>query len=186
MASLALPGMSGFIAELMVFVGFATSDAYSLTFRIVTVCLAAIGVILTPIYLLSMLRELLYGPENPELTAKEALIDAEPREVFVIGSLLVPIIGIGLYPKVLTQMYDATTVQLTARLRQAVPSLGETKVAQEEADPEFSVLLLKAAVKTAPKLDVPAIAVPVMNTPVMNTSVIDVPAIAVPAIDVQP
>jgi NAD(P)H-quinone oxidoreductase subunit 4 len=28
MASLALPGMSGFVAELMIFVGFATSDAY--------------------------------------------------------------------------------------------------------------------------------------------------------------
>ena len=67
MASLALPGMSGFVAELMVFIGFATSDAYSSTFKVIIVSLAAIGVILTPIYLLSMLRELLYGPENKEL-----------------------------------------------------------------------------------------------------------------------
>jgi NAD(P)H-quinone oxidoreductase subunit 4 len=129
MASLALPGMSGFIAELMIFVGFATSDAYSLTFRVVIVCLAAIGVILTPIYLLSMLRELLYGPENKSLLEKEVLIDAEPREIFVIGSLLVPIIGIGFYPKILTQIYDATTVKLVARLREAVPGLDETKIA---------------------------------------------------------
>ena len=129
MASLALPGMSGFVAELMVFVGFATSDAYSLTFRVAIVCLAAIGVILTPIYLLSMLRELLYGPENKELTAKEALVDAEPREIFVIGSLLVPIIGIGLYPKILTQIYDATTIQLVARLRDNVPGLEDAKIA---------------------------------------------------------
>ncbi|MGL5062288.1 MAG: NAD(P)H-quinone oxidoreductase subunit 4, partial [Microcoleus sp.] len=33
MASLALPGMSGFVAELMVFVGFATSDAYNPVFK---------------------------------------------------------------------------------------------------------------------------------------------------------
>jgi len=129
MASLALPGMSGFVAELMVFVGFATSDAYSLTFRVAIVCLAAIGVILTPIYLLSMLRELLYGPENKTLTSKEALVDAEPREIFVIGSLLVPIVGIGLYPKILTQVYDATTVKLVARLRDNVPGLEEAKIA---------------------------------------------------------
>jgi hypothetical protein len=32
MASLALPGMSGFVAELMVFVGFSNSDAYNPTF----------------------------------------------------------------------------------------------------------------------------------------------------------
>ncbi|NJN60840.1 MAG: NAD(P)H-quinone oxidoreductase subunit 4, partial [Coleofasciculaceae cyanobacterium RL_1_1] len=85
--------------------------------------------ILTPIYLLSMLRELLYGPENKSLIEKEVLIDAEPREIFVIGSLLVPIIGIGFYPKILTQIYDATTVKLVARLRDAVPGLDETKIA---------------------------------------------------------
>ncbi|KAM3092169.1 NAD(P)H-quinone oxidoreductase subunit 4 [Phormidesmis sp. 146-12] len=125
LASLALPGMSGFVAELMVFVGFATSDAYSQTFRIIVVGLAAIGVILTPIYLLSMLREIFYGPENKELTSHEALIDAEPREVFIIASLLVPIIGIGFYPKLLTQIYDSKTQQLTARLRDQVPTLAQ-------------------------------------------------------------
>jgi formate hydrogenlyase subunit 3/multisubunit Na+/H+ antiporter MnhD subunit len=59
MASLALPGMSGFVAELMVFVGFATSDAYNPVFKVCVVFLAAVGVILTPIYLLSMLPEIL-------------------------------------------------------------------------------------------------------------------------------
>lgn len=125
LASLALPGMSGFVAELMVFVGFATSDAYSLTFRVIIVGLAAIGVILTPIYLLSMLREIFYGPENKELTSHEVLVDAEPREVFIIASLLVPIIGIGFYPKLLTQIYDSKTIQLTARLRGEVPTLAQ-------------------------------------------------------------
>ncbi|BAZ38858.1 proton-translocating NADH-quinone oxidoreductase subunit M [Calothrix sp. NIES-4101] len=123
MASLALPGMSGFVAELMIFVGFATSDAYSPTFKVIVVFLMAIGVILTPIYLLSMLREIFYGQENEELVAHQALIDAEPREVFIIACLLIPIIGIGLYPKILTQVYDSTTVQLTARLRDSVPTI---------------------------------------------------------------
>lgn len=123
MASLALPGMSGFVAEVMVFVGFATSDAYSAPFRVITVLLMAVGVILTPIYLLSNLREIFYGPENKELTSHEELVDAEPREVFIISALLVPIIGIGLYPKILTQIYDAKTMQLTERLRDNVPGL---------------------------------------------------------------
>ncbi|MEQ8538986.1 MAG: photosynthetic/respiratory NAD(P)H-quinone oxidoreductase subunit D1 [Coleofasciculus sp. D1-CHI-01] len=123
MASLALPGMSGFVAELMVFVGFATSDAYNSTFKVIVVFLAAVGVILTPIYLLSNLREIFYGSENKELVEHEVLQDAEPREVFIIACLLVPIIGIGLYPKLVTQMYDSTTQQLTARLRGSVPTL---------------------------------------------------------------
>jgi NAD(P)H-quinone oxidoreductase subunit 4 len=123
MASLALPGMSGFVAELMVFVGFATSDAYNPVFKTIVVFLAAVGVILTPIYLLSMLREMLYGPENQELVEHEVLVDAEPREVFIIACLLIPIIGIGLYPKMVTQIYDSTTHQLTTLLRNSVPSL---------------------------------------------------------------
>ncbi len=123
MASLALPGMSGFVAELMVFVGFSNSDAYNPTFKLIVVFLMAVGVILTPIYLLSMLREIFYGAENKELTSHEALVDAEPREVFIIACLLVPIIGIGLYPKMLTQIYDSTTLQLTERLRDSVPTL---------------------------------------------------------------
>jgi NAD(P)H-quinone oxidoreductase subunit 4 len=123
LASLALPGMSGFVAEVMIFIGFATSDAYSSAFKLVMILLAAVGVILTPIYLLSMLREILFGPENKNLVEHEELVDAEPREVFIIACLLIPIIGIGIYPKILTQIYDPTIVQLNDRLRAAVPSL---------------------------------------------------------------
>jgi NAD(P)H-quinone oxidoreductase subunit 4 len=129
LASLALPGMSGFVAELMVFVGFATSDAYSFTFRVIIVILAAVGVILTPVYLLSMLREIFYGPENKELTSHEVLIDAEPREVFIIACLLIPIIGVGFYPKMITQIYDATAQATTAVLRNSLGSVVESPVA---------------------------------------------------------
>lgn len=134
MASLALPGMSGFVAELMIFVGFATSDAYNPTFKLIVIILMAVGVILTPIYLLSMLREIFYGKENEELVSQQKLIDAEPREIFIVACLLIPIIGIGLYPKILTQIYDSTTVQLTARLRDSVPTL-----AADKAAPQFSM-----------------------------------------------
>ena len=123
LASLALPGMSGFVAELMVFIGFATSDAYTLPFKALVLLLAAVGVILTPIYLLSMLRQIFFGPENEELVSHEKLVDAEPREVFIIACLLVPIIGIGLYPRLVTSIYDAKTTALTALVRQSVPRL---------------------------------------------------------------
>jgi len=148
MASLALPGMSGFVAELMVFVGFATSDAYALPFRVLVVFLAAVGVILTPIYLLSNLREIFYGPENKELAEHQVLVDAEPREIYIISALLVPIIGIGLYPKLLTQIYDAKTLQLTARLRNSL-----TELTADRKEPEAIALLKSAEVLTAPSLN---------------------------------
>lgn len=127
LASLALPGMSGFVAEVMIFVGFATSDAYSGTFKVIAILLMAVGVILTPVYLLSMLREIFYGKENTQLTSHQDLVDAEPREVFIIACLLIPIIGIGFYPKIVTQMYDSTTTQLAGVLRDAVPVLANKR-----------------------------------------------------------
>ena len=115
MASLALPGMSGFASELMVFAGFATDTMYSVPFRAFICVLAAIGVILTPIYLLSMLREIFFGKENLELVNHTNLVDAEPREIYIISCLLVPIIGIGLFPRIMTDTYKTSIDALVNR-----------------------------------------------------------------------
>ncbi len=121
MASLALPGMSGFVGELMVFLGIASSDVYSSSFKVVVVLLSAVGVILTPIYLLSMLRQVFYGKQNQELVLDAALPDINPRELFITACLLLPIIGIGFYPKLATQTYDVKAVEVAAHARQVLP-----------------------------------------------------------------
>ncbi len=125
MASLALPGMSGFVGELSIFLGVATSDTYSSSFKVIMVLLAAVGLILTPIYLLSMLRQVFYGKSNSELKIDKYFADANPREIFVTLCLLVPIIGIGLYPKMATQTYDVKTVAVTAEVREALPMIAQ-------------------------------------------------------------
>lgn len=133
MASLALPGMSGFVAEFWIFLGLATSDVYSSVFKIVVVFLAALGLILTPIYLLSMLRQVFYGSTNSELKIEKNMGDASSREIFITACLLVPIIGIGLYPKIVTQTYDVMTVAVTAQVRKAFPLVEPQQVTKEIA-----------------------------------------------------
>jgi len=125
MASLALPGMSGFVGELTVFLGIATSDVYSSSFKVVVVLLAAVGLILTPIYLLSMLRQTFYGQQNSGIVIESYLGDAKPREMFVTACLLLPIIGIGLYPKIVTQVYDVKTVAVAAQVRNVLPVIAQ-------------------------------------------------------------
>ncbi|MFM9047164.1 MAG: NAD(P)H-quinone oxidoreductase subunit 4 [Cyanobium sp.] len=151
LASLALPGMSGFVSELMVFVGFATSEAYTLGFRILIATLAAIGVILTPIYLLSMLREIFFGNENTELSSHTKLVDAEPREIYVISCLLIPIIGIGLYPRILTDSYRASIEALVQRETFALTRMAPLPL-KNVFRPSQSILGLPAAVLEAPPL----------------------------------
>jgi NAD(P)H-quinone oxidoreductase subunit 4 len=119
MASLALPGMSGFVGELSIFLGLTTSDAYTSSFKVVVVFLTAVGLILTPIYLLSMLRRVFYGKANSELVIDKYFADAKPREIFITACLLLPIIGIGVYPKLAMQIYDVKTTAVVAQMRKA-------------------------------------------------------------------
>ncbi|MCX5936302.1 MAG: NAD(P)H-quinone oxidoreductase subunit 4, partial [Pseudanabaena sp. LacPavin_0818_WC45_MAG_42_6] len=126
MASLALPGMSGFVSELNVFLGITTSDVYASNFKIVMICLAAVGVIITPIYLLSTLRQVFYGQPNLALNLDKYVSDAKPREVFIAVCLLVPIVAIGLYPKLATQTYDVKTVAVTEQARDAFSLVAQT------------------------------------------------------------
>jgi NAD(P)H-quinone oxidoreductase subunit 4 len=127
MASLALPGMSGFASEIAVFLGVTTSDVYSDSFKVVVVLLAAVGLILTPIYLLSMLRQVFYGKDRAGLKLETFFGDANPREIFITACLLLPIIGIGLYPKLATNTYDAKTVEVAVKAREALPVFAESQ-----------------------------------------------------------
>jgi NAD(P)H-quinone oxidoreductase subunit 4 len=131
LASLALPGMSGFVGEIMVFLGWVSSDAYSPIFKTVVIGLTAVGLILTPIYLLSMLREVFYGTESPALAkVQHSFWDANPREIFITACLLLPIVGIGFYPKLVTQTYDAKTVEVAALLDHNL-QINSTVIAQQ-------------------------------------------------------
>nr|AOW68678.1 NADH-plastoquinone oxidoreductase subunit 4 [Intsia bijuga] len=97
MASLALPGMSGFVAELIVFFGIIMSKKFLLMTKILITFVTAIGMILTPIYSLSMLRQMFYGYTLFN-TSNSYFFDSGPRELFISISILIPVIGIGIYP----------------------------------------------------------------------------------------
>ena len=55
-------------------------------------------------------------------------IDAEPREVYIIACLLLPIIGIGLYPRLVTESYIASINNLVDRDLIAVKSASKTNI----------------------------------------------------------
>nr|YP_010047435.1 NADH-plastoquinone oxidoreductase subunit 4 [Homalomena occulta]QPK41883.1 NADH-plastoquinone oxidoreductase subunit 4 [Homalomena occulta] len=97
MASLALPGMSGFVAESVVFFGIITSPKYLLIPKILITFVMAIGMILTPIYSLSMSRQMFYGYKLFNLP-NSFFVDSGPRELFVSICLFLPVIAIGIYP----------------------------------------------------------------------------------------
>ncbi|KAL5646853.1 hypothetical protein ACJX0J_001544 [Zea mays] len=113
MASLALPGMSGFVAELVVFFGLITSPKFMLMPKMLITFVMAIGMILTPIYLLSMLRQMFYGYKLFHVPNKN-FVDSGPRELFLLICIFLPVIGIGIYPDlVLSLSVDRVEVLLS-------------------------------------------------------------------------
>jgi len=148
MASLALPGMSGFVSELTVFLGIVTSDAYSQTFKVGVIFLAAVGLILTPIYLLSMLREVFYGEQNFSLKLKSFQVDIQPREMFIAACLLVPVIAIGLYPKLITSSYDFKTTEIAYKTHLELSVIAQL----ETSKTSDSVSNLSPLISTVPLL----------------------------------
>jgi NAD(P)H-quinone oxidoreductase subunit 4 len=68
-----------------------------------------------------MLRQVFYGKQSEELHLDTVVADVKPRELFITACLLVPIIGIGFYPKLATQTYDVKTVEVAAHARQVLP-----------------------------------------------------------------
>jgi NAD(P)H-quinone oxidoreductase subunit 4 len=113
LASLALPGMSGFVSEITVFLGIISQEGFTSLFRAITIVIAAIGLVLTPVYLLSMCRRVFFGPRIPALAM---INDINPRELTIGLSLLVPTLVIGFWPRVAIDFYEASTNALAEQL----------------------------------------------------------------------
>ena len=103
MASLGLPGMSGFVSEFMVFVGSFGS------FKIIT-AVAVLGVVLTAAYMLRMVQKMFLGEFN--MAKWGALTEINVREILTVAPLAVLTIIIGIYPSPLSNLMRATLENL--------------------------------------------------------------------------
>ena len=100
MASLGLPGTSGFVSELMIFMGgFST---YSISTSV-----SVFGVVLAAGYILWMLQRVIYGELNPKYSN---LKDMNTMEKIPVILLVISIIFLGIYPKF---VIDVLNVGLT-------------------------------------------------------------------------
>jgi NADH-quinone oxidoreductase subunit M len=109
MASLGLPGLSGFVGEFLSLLGLFDS------MRIIT-AVAVLGVILTAVYVLRSILGITFGPMSERYTA---LRDARLIEAVPMITLLAFILLIGIYPAVLTEPmkhgFDALLQQINEK-----------------------------------------------------------------------
>lgn len=105
LASLGLPGMAGFVAELLVFIG-------SFPVHGVATIAAVLTIVLTAGYLLWMLERVFFGPQRSEWST---LTDASRREAVTIGLFLLVIVALGVQPRLLGDLIVPGAALIAAR-----------------------------------------------------------------------
>ena len=109
--SLGLPGMSGFVAELLVFLGgFQTNP--------VLTGIAATGIVVTALYILRVVQKIFLGPvvERSHGFDFTGLTDASPREKLALGILIATLLIVGFYPYWMMHVIDAGVVEVVRHL----------------------------------------------------------------------
>ena len=96
-ASLGLPGLSGFVSEVLVFFGGFRAYPWPTAF-------AVLGIILAAGYILWMLERSLFGPTRERFAD---LTDASLLEAVPLALLVISIIVVGVYPAILTEVFNA-------------------------------------------------------------------------------
>src|SRR5688572_64613 len=99
MSSIGVPGTNGFVGEFMIVMGTFVSSALGGMAKLQG-GLAAFGVILAAVYMLSVVQKMFFGPlTNPK---NKRLKDVSPREIIAVAPLIALIFVIGWFPNLFT------------------------------------------------------------------------------------
>ncbi|HLO90242.1 MAG: complex I subunit 4 family protein [Chloroflexota bacterium] len=114
LASLGLPGLSGFVAEMTIFVG---SFQHTDTFHRVLTIMATASIVVTAVYILRVVGILLLGPIKNDHYLH--LTDAKWFEKLSTVTLVVAIAGIGIAPLWLSNMINVSLAPIITKLSAA-------------------------------------------------------------------
>jgi NADH-quinone oxidoreductase subunit M len=102
-ASLGLPGLAGFVAEVQIFIG--TFSVYP-----VLAAVGLIGLLITAALFLQFLQKVFFG-ELPD--SRVGFADLDRREMVVLGSLTALIVIVGVDPRLLLDLIETTSRAVT-------------------------------------------------------------------------
>ena len=111
LASVGLPGTSGFVGEFLVLLGAFQVNSW-------VALLATSGIILGVAYMLYLYRRVIFGKLTKE--SLQDIMDLSRREILVFAPLIVIVIVLGVYPMPVLEVLDASVENLIERYEQAL------------------------------------------------------------------
>ena len=109
LASLGLPGTSGFVSEILIFLG--TFPVWGWWTGI-----AAFGVVITAGYILWMLQRTMFGPQLPRFSDVR---DATKMEMVPILALVAAVLVVGIYPSVISDYFSEGLTGIVDSIQQS-------------------------------------------------------------------
>ena len=103
LASLGLPGTSGFVSEILVFLG--TFEVWAWPTAI-----GAFGIVITAGYILWAVQRSFFGPANDRFAG---ISDATVMEMLPAVVLVIAIVGVGVYPSIVSDFFEAGVEPIT-------------------------------------------------------------------------
>ena len=114
MASIGLPGTSGFVGEFLVLVG-----AFQVNLWLAL--LGSFGMVLGAAYMLYLYRRVVFGKlVRPDL---RSILDLSPREMAIFAPLVILTLWLGIYPSSFTQKFEPTVTAMVQSHTQAMARL---------------------------------------------------------------
>ena len=113
MASIGLPGTSGFVGEFLSLAGI-----YQVSTTVALICTT--GIILGAAYMLYLYRRVAFGPEKNE--DAQAMVDITPREWAMMVPIAAVVMWMGVYPESFLAPMRADIAVLDARIASATPA----------------------------------------------------------------
>ncbi|OEH85451.1 NADH-quinone oxidoreductase subunit M [Desulfuribacillus stibiiarsenatis] len=113
MASVGLPGLSGFVSELLAFMGIFAASSEIIPAARTIAAIGALGIIFTAAYLLWAIQRTTFGHIRDEF---KNLPDARTVEYIPMIALFGLSLLIGVYPNILSDMINTAVVDLVSRI----------------------------------------------------------------------
>jgi NADH-quinone oxidoreductase subunit M len=135
LSSVGMPGLNGFIGEVLCLFGIMEHESKYGTGLVLTV-LACTGLILGAWYLFTMLRRLLFGPVHEPEHHGAAIEDLKPREWLLLAPIAILCVVIGVYPQPIlsaSQPDVDRVVEIANRARQR-PAVEQARTAPDRGD----------------------------------------------------
>ncbi len=120
MASVGLPGTSGFVGEVLVLIGLFKANSWVAAF-------AATGLILGAAYMLYLYRRVIFGPLTKD--SLKDILDLSPREIAVFAPLLILVFWMGIYPQPFLEVMHVSVDNLLERYHSAIAAHSATALA---------------------------------------------------------